>query len=959
MTVLSSMFRFCPLVIPACLPIVLAIVTRSPLAHARMDEKDAPVIQLRGKVILPDGVDRRDLVCELVERASDRAWDFEVIPIKITDDLTFETRTKGLSYRTFIIVRSVDRKWKGSWLCIRHELLSKSAEEIVLKLVPVKLRSVQITYDSTPLAGAVVFVMDEFNVAPLKSDRDGIVWFDTRDGYKSVYLAAMANDRLVAWPDYVTFPNDGSPFQLNLKPWEREPVQVVGTDGKPIANIEIACYGFGRKKPSVEPSTQSFYSRSDTNGLTTPMLYSDERMSFEVISPNIRFVTFNKSTKPHRVVVAPVQPDVEVRGKLDLPHGIGEGLLLSGVSSQNDEPNSTSHFECRVHGDGSYVAAVHPEYTYSMFVEDGTWVSSPWSGILASSKPDLAKPLSLDIVQGELVEVVVTRGKDVRPATGVWVYFSQRYDYTFTDEGKERSASGGRRWSSYTDEDGVASTRAGPGELELYVSEDDWKEEAKGIVRPGETTVLTLHHEEPESIAFEGHVKMMTSIESQIVKAQISIDLYLYDVYRSTAKLVVDNNGRFQGKAAKPRVALLARTKDRKYCGVQVADLESGNSEPLVIELHPSASIAGRILDPDGFALPDVEVSFATCPLIRWPKKEPFGGTGFHTESFHTTTDKGGRYLFENVCSRVPSALFVSYRDNSHSTTVLNDNTLEPPTAFVPTVVMPEAEMHSRPLPTRIKNRIDSSKLLNTNAVLIYHGSDKSAIDMAKGLFGRVSFEATRDLSPLVISDSAMKMDAANAAWLKEQGWGLSNDQEILVVLFDQAGQPIVSKRIQATDNITSIAEIIERKQLQLVEQSWDAPSRFDNALESARRTGRDVWISFISIRNPASMAMLRWQDENRKELEKHFVLIHIDWIRDDKGDAVLDRYSINRKESTDLVSVLVDRDGVLLHNTTGESPYKEMQPFQFIDRDRIEALMKAASHPIEAQQWKTLFDSL
>ncbi len=80
---------------------------------------------------------------------------------------------------------------------------------------------------------------------------------------------------------------------------------------------------------------------------------------------------------------------------------------------------------------------------------------------------------------------------------------------------------------------------------------------------------------------------------------------------------------------------------------------------------------------------------------------------------------------------------------------------------------------------------------------------------------------------------------------------------------------------------------------------------------------------------------MLRWQDENRKELEKHFVLMHIDWIRDDKADAVLDRYSINREESTGLVSVLVDRDGVLLHDTTGESPYKEMQPSQFIDRIR------------------------
>ncbi len=953
------MLRYCPLIIPACLIVVLAIETRSPLAYAQSDEKNPPVIQLRGKVILPDGIDRRDLVCELVENTPHWAYDFEVTPIELKNDLTFETRTRGLSYRTVIVVRSADRKWKGSWLCIRHELLSKSADEIVLKMVPVKLRSVQVTYDSKPLAGADVFVMDEFNVAPLKSDKDGMVCFDTLYGEKSVFLAAIANDRLVARPEHVKFPDDGSPLQLNLKPWEREPVQVVGTDGKPMANIAIACLRIGSERTGVEPWAQSFYSRSDTNGLTTPILYSDERMRFEVFSPNMRFVSFDKSTKPHQVVVAPVQPNVEVRGKLDLPNGIGEGLLLSGESFQNEVPNRGSDFECRVRGDGSYVASVHPEYTYSVFVEDATWVSSPWSGILASFKPNLAKPLSLDIVQGELVEVVVTRGKEVGPATGIWVYFSQRYDYTWMEEGKERSGSGGRRWSAYTDEDGIASTRARLGELEVSVSTDDWREEAKGIVRPGETTVLTLHHEEPESIAFEGHVKMMPSIESQIVNAQITIDLYLYDAYRPTAKLIVDNNGRFRGKAAKPRIALLARTKDRKYSGVQVVDLESGNAEPLVIELHPSASVAGRILDPDGFPLADAAVSFATRPLIRWPKKEPYGGTGFFTESLNTTTDKGGRYLVEDVCSRVPSALFVNYRNGSSATAVLYDYALEPPTVFVPTVVMPEADMHSRPLQTRIKNRVDSSKLINTNAVLIYHGTHKSAIDMARGLFGRGGFEATRNLSPLFISDSAMKMDPATSAWLKEQGWGLSHDQEILVVLFDQAGKPIVSKRIHATDNITSIAEILEPKQLQLVKQSWDAQSRFDKALESAKRTERDVWINFVSIRNPASMAMLRWQDENRKELEKHFVMMQLDWIRDSKTDAILDRYSIVRNEETGLVSVLVDKDGVLLHDTTGESPYKKMQPSQFIDRDRIGALLKAASHPMDASQWKALLESL
>ncbi len=54
------MLRYCPLIFPAFLAIVLAIVTRNLLTHAQTEEKDAPVIQLQGKVILLAGVDRRD-----------------------------------------------------------------------------------------------------------------------------------------------------------------------------------------------------------------------------------------------------------------------------------------------------------------------------------------------------------------------------------------------------------------------------------------------------------------------------------------------------------------------------------------------------------------------------------------------------------------------------------------------------------------------------------------------------------------------------------------------------------------------------------------------------------------------------------------------------------------------------------------------------------------------------------
>jgi len=112
----GSLFQFSRLVTTAVLATAIAfaaLLTLRQSAFARMDGQDAPVIQLRGKVILPEGVDRRELTCELIEK-TDRKFDFEVTPIKLKDILVFETQTKGLSYRSTIVVRSLDKKWRGT-----------------------------------------------------------------------------------------------------------------------------------------------------------------------------------------------------------------------------------------------------------------------------------------------------------------------------------------------------------------------------------------------------------------------------------------------------------------------------------------------------------------------------------------------------------------------------------------------------------------------------------------------------------------------------------------------------------------------------------------------------------------------------------------------------------------------------------------------------------------------------
>ena len=148
---------------------LLLIQLLSPWTHS--NAADGPSLQLqlqlRGRVNLPVGVEREDVICELVERFSNRLFDFDVTPIERSTDLRFETRSRGMSHRTAIVVRTLDGKWKGSWICRQDQLLSSSKEEIVLELRPVQLTPVQIAYQSRPQPGATLLVDDEFYHEPL------------------------------------------------------------------------------------------------------------------------------------------------------------------------------------------------------------------------------------------------------------------------------------------------------------------------------------------------------------------------------------------------------------------------------------------------------------------------------------------------------------------------------------------------------------------------------------------------------------------------------------------------------------------------------------------------------------------------------------------------------------------------------------------------------------------------
>ena len=903
---------------------------------------NSPWFTLQGKIIAPNDVSPDDLICEAIERYNAGLGFFRQ-SIALNQSGQFETKVQGLQSSVVIHARTKDNRLQAYWNCSDTDLRTKCQEKIELTLAPAADFRFRLVHEGKPMQGAMLIV-DGFCTAIATSNEEGFATAKLPAGDRPLVAVAYHQEKQLAQvkTDFLG-PSEYTPFlELKLDRWDVRSIRVEDTTGKPLPNIRVSAGPISDLDQKNAFALPEFSGLSDQLGETTPLWFSDELWRLKVLTPGYRIVS-NDAKSHNRLVLAKMTPDVVVEGRIDLPEGVSSGLLIEGQSQQSERPNSVSMTRCRVNEDGSFRLPVHPNYTYSIFVDDAEWLSKNWEGVLARSDSTPSNKPKLEFTQGESVEVLLMEGPELTPAPNVFVRFDSQ---------------GGRRWYGVTNEDGVVSTRALPGDYHVYVNMAPWREDLNTKVVEGDPKVIMFHRQLEKTFAFRGKLNINAANKAQTNWETCELVLLSADDYRFNKKISVDKDGNFRGESPHDKVALVATSSDKQSEGFVIDIIGSEEYSPLEITLNSTVAIRGKTLDADGFPLEGLDVQIDPRAPIAWRKEDGKRGF-FDLRTIYSNTDSSGRFSVESIVSGAPIAGFMSFQGRGNGAeTLLYNHSIEPgETRTLPTLVHDiDASMFAVSIGTRLERRVSSAKLMNTNVLFVLHGSAPSAKDTAKILVQRRNETLMRHCLPMVISNDALAIDPAKADWVSKQGWPIPNQEEVFVAILGRSGQVLMKRLLTSNDNVATLSELMRPSQLDLEADDWNAARKFKSALQQATSSNRDVWLSVLDPNDGTALALKRWQEVHRETLEKSFVMLSFDLIRDEGVFDVLEKESLTLSKKP--INLLFSPDGSELWNEQQQET-KELKYF-CIDRAIMEPLLKAATQrPVEVADLSKLLHAI
>ncbi len=925
---------------------------------------DDPIFILRGRIILPRGVDSADILCELHE-PGESAFEVYRTPLDLKDDLTFECRTKGQNRFVSILATTRDGKFQSMWHMVDCSLRANASHEIILALKKAVEYQFQTVHEGKPVANAHILISGNWITKSATSDSNGCATVllpenDAPQGCCAFSRAGPAT-RFVRLPTDKTqfLPN----FKLELESWEQRVFKVVGTDGKPLPDLKISFTAFDPEKIGMDLPTD-FVGTSNSSGLTNSIFVSRDslhRRYPNVLSRNMRFVSADSNADPSTIVVAPVQPDVEIRGTVKLYPGIAGGLLLRGDSFQNERVGHISTFSCRINSDGTYRAMVHPDYTYMVFVSDDSWVSQPWTGVLATSDKAFQVP-DINISRGQEVQVSLTQGPDDEPESNAWVQFASQFELNFQEDGQPKSAIAGRRWALQTDENGIVTTRAAIGALNVYVNSSPWNvDERVVVISQNQPLLLSFHRDLTKQIAFSGRLKYSEDVTSRpnLDSFRIEVKTAASSGKEQKAFASVDSEGKFQGIVQDARVGLLASSSDGKYKGFSIVELKEANQGELEIPIHSVTHVRGTIRDEDGFPIRNATVNFYARPLIAWENNDAKKVDFFDLESTTGSTDELGHYSFDSLVSGSIYCAFANVGDSGHAEHLIFrhplavGSDLRLPTKFFSNLKCLELI----PLETRIDRRLNSARLLNGNLLWIQHGPTSDARKEAFRIAEQLQDRVCRHMLPIVISSESLAKLPEAVSWMKDRNWSIAKNDEVDIAILGHDGKVLVHRTIRADEYSVSLSEILPEASLDLRKDDWNADRKINEAIKSATESNRDIWLSLISSRDPVSIALRRWQEEHREKLEKSFVLLTLDVIRDENALQIVSTLGVSANGAT--WNLVLDSHRAVLWKSQNPEIKGDLI-YRCIDPEVLKPLLESAKQsPVKKVDLQILLESL
>ncbi len=563
------------------------------------------------------------------------------------------------------------------------------------------------------------------------------------------------------------------------------------------------------------------------------------------------------------------------------------GFYVHLRSFQGERENHSDLDSAFSDPDGTFSVGVLPDATYCAYVLDERWVGKVIDVLPYESAVDKLTPPELAIADGQPVEVIVTSGPKKVPIANLTVSFRREHRYSWLEDGEMRTGVGGPQWWATTDELGKATTRTLPGTLTASIYSPRWRTENSIDVVADKPAQITLHREIDEKRTVTGRIVLDADTAGSFEDVEICISS-LDGNYEDEQSLKCKPHGLFSFDTFAAEVGIFACTSDGQAAGsIITKDLAWRIKLPLL----PTGEYHGQLLGKGDQPVVNHPVR-AYIRLEGKKSKNQRVAEVFDVKRIETKTDEQGNFTLQGIPSQMKTMLMADAINGSDDSVYIDEIYLERNESRPRTVsrlAKTETIEEKVPLAERYQNTLRDCALAGYRPMIIIADDSEGVSRFVNQNYS--SYETNKDVYPfmqIVVAGGEIPLEPADAAFLKKRNWPMPQVGHVFACAIDADGKEL--GRLDIDVGRDGAPEAVANFIHQHAPAPQDAENKWSAAFADADRTNRRVWARVSQRYCGPCFRMTRWLDDQRALLEKDYVMLKIDDVRDTNGKDVAQR---------------------------------------------------------------------
>ena len=846
---------------------------------------------------------------------------------------------------------------------VRHELRELVVNGMNLTAqLPNRPVTVRLEHDGNDVAyGTVQAVLSNALTLKLKTDENGLARFNLLDDENLSQFTAWSQNQMIGGYQFFQTPvRDPRADSHVISMYRCRPFEVHLKDakGQPIAGVEL---DFFCATPSPDYNyigwPDDFKLATNQEGVATVAWYPDMQAAFcyaEISDKHWIIESSKRDVDKLDVIARRAVERRKISGRV-----LGSGKFAGGFniklgSFQAEQEEKLDYVYSFTDANGNFSADVLPDATYAVFLEDKNSVANATDLIPFESKTGQENPLELFLSQGIPVRITLTQGSDRKPISDTWVNIESNHSFTWLDDGRGQSGSLGSNKRAYSNYTGVIEMLAPEGELEASVYLPGWQAKQKIDVRRGESNEIHFHRKADQRVEVTGRIVPWKKDQQQIAGATVhiqAIDGESGDEFR----FVGDEEGSFRIETNAAKLGAIAYSPDKRFIGTLVI---MDFTKPALIQLHPTKSFSGKITDQAGNPVAN-HLVWASTSIKGDSKSGTTFPTTFSLPRIEVQTDSEGNYRFDGLPCQTGIRLETNTLEiNSNSSEAIDEVYYLPddePRSKVTKIGKSTSRNKSLPLADRFALMLRDARLGSYHLmVIVYDKSEEPSREFIdKYLLDYSEHEAVASYMQLQV-DAKELSEGNNEAVVDRLDWPKAT-QGVLAYAYDTSGKELGRIRIdpETPDAAVAAYKFIERHG----PAQEDAEAKWNNAFQRAKEQSKLVWVRIGQRYCGPCFKLSRWIDDQREILEKDFILLKIDNVRDLNGLAISQRLTMGRSVGVPFHAIF-DANEELLADSFG--PLGNIGSISGLEGKRhFKKMLDAGCSKMTSQEIQVLLDTL